>query len=128
MNTEEIAETIKLLHQFFKVDGAHHVSDCRVSTFVAHRKAKDGSDQEVTFTISDYGKRPAPAKRYLAELTWDGERAGGYQGDDLKEAFAIQSPFDKPPAVSVEKPIVNFITPPNQPAATKKPSDGKPSA
>jgi hypothetical protein len=108
MTSKEITETIELLHQFFKVDCA-----CHVSTFVAHREAKDGSMKKVTFTISDHGERPAPAKRYSAEATWDGGKAG-YEGDTIKEALAMQFPWDQQPApVVVLNPIVNFINPAN---------------
>ena len=106
MTSNEITETIKLLHQFFKVDCA-----CHVDTFIGYRNAKDGSEKKVTFTISDHGERPAPAKRYSAEATWDGGRAG-YQGDTIKEAFAMQFPWDQSPAAPVVNPKVNFITPP----------------
>jgi hypothetical protein len=109
MTSKEITETIELLQKFFNLH-----STCHVSTFEGYRKAPDGSEKKVTFTISDHGE-DAVAHRYFAAATWDGGQAGG-EGVTIKEALVMQFPWDQQPTapVAVVNPIVNFINPDNQ--------------
>jgi hypothetical protein len=130
MTSKEITETIELLHQFCKVDGARHFGDCHVSTFVGYREAKDGSEKgiEIAVRITDYGENaPNPNYRFRADASWDGGHADSGDGPSVKAALGSMKWFWKARSaklapVVVVNPKVNFTNPDTQ----QKPSGERP--